>query len=222
MMESGKKTHKSLSIYHFPYDFIKWTALPAAWLIVRPRRIYENENAKKHIRGGAILISNHIGFMDPIYLMTGIVYRRHKYICIQDFFERKVAKFFFRIFQCIPIDRANFQTDTFRTIVDHLKNNEMLVMFPEGRINFETETTAGFKSGMVLMALQSGKPIVPVYIRKRKHLWNRVKMVIGEPVDVKSYFASGPSFTKIEEITNLLHSKEKQFEEICIKMEEKA
>ncbi|MBP5231136.1 MAG: 1-acyl-sn-glycerol-3-phosphate acyltransferase [Clostridia bacterium] len=212
--EEIRKT-PAVSIRHFPYDFIKWTAVPAAWLMVRPKRIYESKEAKKRIRGGALLISNHVGFMDPVYLMTAILYRRHHYVCIKDFFERKVVGFFFRIFQCIPIDREHFSTESFRAVVNRLRAGDLVVMFPEGRINFETDSTESFKSGMILMAVRAGVPIVPVYTEKREHWYNRVRVAVGEPVDIKALYAERPTFSRIEELASLLHRKEDALCRIC-------
>lgn len=209
-----KKT-PALSLRHFPYDFIKWTAVPPALLMVRPKKIYMSKEAKKLIRGGAMLISNHVGFMDPVNLMTAILYRRHHYVCIKDFFERKVVGFFFRIFQCIPIDREHFSTESFRIIVDRMRAGELVVMFPEGRINFETNATESFKSGMVLMAVRAGVPIVPVYVQKREKWYRRVRVAIGEPVDVKAMYAEKPTFSRIEEIASVLHETEEKLKNIC-------
>ena len=210
---SGRKS-SVLSFRDLPYDIIKWTAVPPALLFVRPKKIYPSKEAKKFIRGGAILISNHTGFLDPVYLMTGILYRRHRYVCIKDFFDRPVAGFFFKLFQCIPIDREHFSTDSFRTIVDRLKKGQLVVMFPEGRINFETEDTASFKSGMVLMAIRANVPIVPVYVEKRTRWIKRVRMAIGEPVDVCGLYAEKPTFSRIEEIAAKLHEEENKLEQI--------
>ena len=219
MSEQPKEKKQSkkapvLSLRNFPYDFIKWTAVPAAWLYVRPKRHYPSKQAKKCIRGGAMLIANHVGFLDPVYLMTGILYRRHRYVCIKDFFERPVVGFFFKLFQCIPIDREHFSTESFRTIVDRMQKGELVVMFPEGRINFETGDTAAFKSGMVLMAIRAGVPVVPVYVAKRTHWIRRVHMAIGEPVDVCALYAEKPTFSRIEEIAALLHEEETKLEKL--------
>ena len=50
--EKGKKSY-------FFYDFVKITAAIPGLIWFRPKRIYVNENAKKKIKGGALLISNH-------------------------------------------------------------------------------------------------------------------------------------------------------------------
>ena len=34
------------------------------------------------------------------------------------------------------------------------------------------------------MALKAGVPIIPVYIQKRKNIFKRLKMLIGEPIEL--------------------------------------
>ncbi len=81
MKNEKKKNEKKRSpLRWLPFDFVRITAAPGL-LWFRPKIIYENENAKKKIRGGALLISNHIGLFDPMYLMMAIWYRRHRFIC---------------------------------------------------------------------------------------------------------------------------------------------
>lgn len=212
------KRAKLFSLSYLFYDITKLIAALPGLLAFRPKYIYQNKAARKRIRGGAILIGNHTGFFDPVYMQFGVWYRRHHFLCAKEFFESK-ARFFFKNFMCIPIDRDNFGMDTFREITDHLKQGELVSMFPEGRIEKELNS---FKSGMVLMALQSGTPIVPIYIKPRKTIWHRLVMAIGEPVDVVEVCGgSRPSFSKIESVAELLLNVEVQLKEMCEKGDKK-
>ena len=144
--------------------------------------------------------------------MFAIHYRRHHFIATKELFDGKVKRFLFtKAFHCIEIDRDNFNMATFRKIVDVLKQGKIVSMFPEGHICKEQENAA-FKSGMVLMALQSGCSIVPVYIKKREHFWQRQVAVIGEPVTVKS--ESGIKVQQISEKTQYLFKIEKELENL--------
>lgn len=213
-----RKKAKLFSLSYLFYDICKIIAAIPGLLAFRPKWLYMNKKAKKRIRGGAILIGNHTGYSDPIYMQYGVWYRRHHFLCAKEFFEGK-ARFFFKNFMCIPIDRENFGMDIFREITEHLKQGELVSMFPEGQIEKELNS---FKSGMILMALQSGAPIVPIYIKPRKTVWHRLVMAIGEPVDVAEVCGgSRPSFSKIESVTELLHDMEVQLKEMCEKGDKK-
>lgn len=209
-MKEPKKRKHPLG-YYFLHDFAKVTAGIPGLIAFRPKIYFENEAARARIRGGALLIGNHAGFFDPIYMMFAIWYRRHHFICTKELFEGK-QKFFFEHFRCIPIDRGNFGIDSFRLIVEHLSQGKIVSMFPEGRIE---DGMKSFKSGMVLMAMKSKTPIIPIYIQPRSHWWQRLRMAVGEGVDVCTLCGSGANFSRVEDIAALLHDKEIQLQKLC-------
>ena len=197
------------------YDFVRITALPGL-LVFRPKLVYENEKAKEKLRGGALLIANHAGFWDPIYLMLSIRYRRHHFVCIKDFFEgNRLKRWLFRHFHCIPIDRENFSMNSLRRITDELKAGRLVDMFPEGHVN-AGENLAPFKSGMILLSLQSACPIVPVYIKPPANILHRLVVAVGEPVDVKALFGQKPSLAEIDEAAEMLREKEEKLHKLCV------
>ena len=105
-MKEQKKKAKLFSTKYLFVDFIRVTGALPTLLWYRPKFIYENKAAKNPIRGGALLVANHNGFYDPIYLMTAIWYRRHRFICNKQFLESKAGWFLKRVL-CIPIDPEN-------------------------------------------------------------------------------------------------------------------
>lgn len=201
---------------YFFYDFVKATAAIPGVICLRPKWIFENEEAKKKIKGGAVVMSNHLGYGDPVYIQMTLWYRRHHIICTKEFFETAWPGYFFKYFLCIPIDRDNFGIDTFRSIVDHLKNEEIVSIFPEGHINQNDDGKLNaFKTGMVYMAYQSKKPIVPVYIKKKDKVFSPTVMVIGEAVDVASQCEGHSIMAKMDEIAKQLYEKELQLEKLA-------
>ena len=213
---------KLFALGNFPYDFVRVTGGPGALLWLRPKRIYSNENAKRRVRGGALLISNHLGFLDPLFVMCGVWYRRHRFVCGQDLLEKnKVGTFFLRCFQCLPIDKHNPSLASIKEITEHLKKGELVSMFPEGYISTNDNKTASFKSGMILMAMRAGVPIIPVYLKPRKNVvFSRLVMVIGERVSVTEMYGSRPTFAQINEATALLQQREKELELLANGMQE--
>ena len=207
MEQAKRQKAKLFSFRYFFYDFIKITGALPGLIWLRPKWIYETPTAKKRLRNGCIVISNHYSFFDPVYLMYAIWYRRHHFICGKEFFESKYKKWF-QAFLCIPIDRENFRMDSLRQITDELKSGSLITLFPEGHINDGSGQLAGFKSGMVLMALQGKAPIVPVYFKPKEHFYNRLRVAIGEPLDIISRYGSRPTFSQIEQIASELQAKE--------------
>ena len=88
------------------------------------------------------------------------------------------------------------------------------MLFPEGHVGSGEKMTE-FKSGMVLISMQSKCPIVPIYLKPRAHWYSRLKVVIGEPVDITKMYSGMPAFSKIEEITKLLREREEELERLA-------
>lgn len=204
-----EQQREQLSENYLFYDVAKVIAALPGLIWFRPRIRYVGPTAKRKIKGGALLIANHIGLYDPVYMMYAVWYRRHRFICLKELLDMKLG-WALRLFLCIPIDRENFGMDTFRRIVNHLEAGHLVSMFPEGHLNDGSGDLAKFKSGMVLMAMKSGKPIIPMYIKKRKHVLQRLTMVIGEAVDITEIYGEKPTFAQIEEITKLLYQREEE------------
>lgn len=199
---------------YFFYDFVKITAAIPGLIWFRPKRIYANESAKKKIKGGALLISNHSTNVDPIILMFAVYYRRHHFIATKEVFDTKLKRFLFENFHCIEIDRENFGMDVFRNIIDLLKDGKLVVMFPEGHLT-KAEEVQKFKSGVVLMSISSQKPIVPVYVKVRKSFWHRQCVVFGEPLNLVEILGKMPSLSDMDRIADVLVEKEKELKQIA-------
>ena len=189
------------------YDFIRLTAM-SGMLLFRPKRIYADDSARRRIRGGAIVIANHFGHFDPIFLMLAIWYRRHHFVCIKDFFDGRFRNWLFTQFHCIPIDRENFSMASLHQITDELKQGHLISMYPEGKVNTSSQI-APFKSGVALIAYRSGKPIIPVYISPRKHWYSRLVVGIGSAVYAAEALGAQPSLANINKVIANLEDAER-------------
>ncbi len=207
---------KLFSLRCFVMDFIRVSGALPGLLWLRPKIRYASKKAKKRIRGGALVISNHTSFVDPGYTMFVFWYRRQYFVCHKAFMETKAGPFFHAAGCLIPIDADNFNIGSFRAITDSLKAGKVVTLFPEGHVN--GGEMMEFKSGMVLISMQSKRPIVPVYLKPRKHWCSRLKAVVGEPVDITALCGGMPAFSKIEEITRLLREREAELEELAKKL----
>ncbi|MBQ4179311.1 MAG: 1-acyl-sn-glycerol-3-phosphate acyltransferase [Ruminococcus sp.] len=192
-------------------DLIRITgALPGlVWL--RPKIRYTAKQAKKRLRGGVLVIANHTSFIDPACMMYVLWYRRLYFVCHQAFVETKAGPFFRAAGCLIPINADNFSVGSFRSITESLRDGKAVTLFPEGHVNKGDEMLE-FKSGMVLISMQSKRPIVPVYLKPRRHWYSRLKAVVGEPVDITSLSEGRPAFSKIQEVTAQLKKREEELE----------
>lgn len=195
------------------HDFVIATAVLPTLLIYRPRWIYENGDKKK-VKKGAVFIANHAGHFDPIYMMIAVPYRRHHFLTMKELFSTKFRAWLFDMFFCIPVDRENFRLKTFREVVARLKKEQAITMFPEGRVSKEEMAT--FKSGMVLMAMTADRPIVPVYVKPRKSKWERLTVVIGEPIDLKERYGA-IKMSDMDRVAADIKEREEKLQQLCEK-----
>lgn len=203
----NKYKAKVLNIRCLFYDICKWLGFPM-FFWYRVRKIYENDNAKKKIKGGCLLVSNHVGYNDIMVLHTAFWYRRLHFTAMKELFASSFRRLLFKGFLCTEVDRENFSMKSFTTIVEKLKGGNVVTIFPEGKIS---KTTSSFKSGATLMAIKGNAYIVPTYREKRKHFWNREKIVVGEPI----YFEN-KNYSKddVDQITIKIQEKMSDLERI--------
>lgn len=202
---------------YFVYDFVKFTgALPVlVWL--RPKIIYESKAAKKLIKGAAVVVSNHVGFTDPIGVSFVLWYRHTHMIAAERLYNTKLSSWFFSHINCIRVDRQNFNMETFRAAVDVLEDGKPLVIFPEGGVNREDHNVTpikAFKSGAVMMALKGHAPIINVYLTPPEHWYDRFVIVVGESVDPAELCGGAVSLTAVDKVTEGLREKEFKLREI--------
>ena len=214
------KKSKPLSLKYLLYDFIRITAAIPGFIWFRPKRIYESKEAKKIAKGGALIMANHNTLFDPLYLLFGYWKRREHFIAMTELFGSKFSRWVFRYaFLCIEIDRQNFSMTSFKEITDNLKAGNVLTIFPEGKVNENRDgNPQDFKGGMIMMALRGNAPIIPIYVKKKEHFYNRLVFAIGNPVDLKT-FKEGGIKTKqdIEEAVEYLKQKEIYLQGLCFK-----
>lgn len=210
--QKNKKKRKPFR--YFLYDFIKITGALGAYFWLRPKRLFASKAAKKHVRGGAVVIANHTKITDPVALYFAFWYRRVHIMAMEELFHTKMGNWFFCNALCIPVNRENFSIDSFRSAVEVLEENGVLAIFPEGKINSDTSTVNSFKSGALLMALRGNAPIVPVFLVAPKKWYNRAVIVIGAPVDLKAICGDVRSLNAINEVSQKLREKEIELMEI--------
>ena len=221
-MNSNKSSNKNIKkrkrknpFRYFVYDFVRWTRAISILIWQRPLSLYENKAAKKHVKGGAVVVANHVHIFDPIALHCAFWYRRPHFLILQESFEKPISRWFFTHAGGIPVDRENFNMNTYRAAIDVMKEGKLLCIFPEGHINFDDpSTTKAFKSGSVLMAIKANVPVVPTYLVPRKHWFSRAITVIGEPIDVNTLTDGKPSLRAIDEVTKILQEKEVKLKEV--------
>lgn len=203
------------SLSYILYDLVKWFGFWQTMIWYRIKKTYDGPEAKKRIKGGAFISSNHVGFSDPFILLTAFLSRRLHFVFMSELIKNKFQEWCYRrVFLSYPIDREKPSLATMKFLSQYVANGHVLGLFPEGHIKRDGEVDA-FKGGIVLMAYLSGKPIIPVYHQKRTSIWRMTRLVIGKPFDVKAKIGPVMNQTKLNEVANELYEYELHLQEMC-------
>ena len=209
--EKERKKTKKAKLFGFKYlvhDLVKWTGAWSALIAFRPRVYYTSKAAKKKIKGAAIVIANHDSYLDPIKMQIPFWYRRVHIVATSDLFANKRGKWFFRSLLCIPVNKKKFALSSFREIIDNLDAGNLVGIFPEGELKHEDDTLKSFKSGVALMAMKRGVPIIPIYIKRPAHWYSRHRIAVGEPILMEKYLGVMPTAEMLNEISCLIRERE--------------
>ena len=196
------------------FDIFRWMGWPLL-LWFRVKKVFVSKEQKKHIKGGALVISNHILYSDVMVLHCTFWYRRLQFLVMEEIMKKGFTKWFYKNCGCVPINRDKPSLKSFRGIVQRLEGGNLVAMFPEGHVSFSNENPMSpFKSGAVLMAYQAGVPIIPVYREIRSNIFKRQRVIIGEPIDIKKTFGENIGVIEIEKATQYLFEKEQELKQI--------
>lgn len=114
--------------------------------------------------GGAIIATNHIGYLDFTFVGFGVRQapgkRLVRFAAKKETFDHPVSGPLMRAMKHIPVDRGGAAATTIEHAVGLLRAGELVGMFPESTISQSFVPLQG-KSGTVRMAQEAGVPIVP-------------------------------------------------------------
>ena len=141
-------------------------------------------------------MANHQSDFD-ILIVLGHIPGQFRWIAKKELFHIPIFGAAMKTAGYIEIDRHNHEKalQSLDEAALRIREGKSVMSFPEGTRSRDGEIKA-FKQGIFHLAIKSGVPIVPVSIigsgkimpkRSLKITPGRVKMVIGKPVDVKSY-----------------------------------
>jgi 1-acyl-sn-glycerol-3-phosphate acyltransferase len=145
---------------------------------------------------GAVLISNHRSSVDPFFLQF-LPGRVVDWMVAEEYFRIPLVGAFLHYTGSIPTRRGGVDTAATRRAIRYARDNELVGMLPEGRINSGTDFLLPGRPGAVLVALKGRVPIIPCYIEGAPYdgtFWGcffmtaRVQLVVGHPIDLSEYY----------------------------------
>ncbi len=146
-------------------------------------------------RGGAVLASNHVSYLDFIYAGLGAhpAGRYVRFMAKDSVWKNPVAGPLMRGMKHIPVDR-DAGAESFRVALEMLKDGEIVGIFPEATISRSFELK-DFKSGAARLAQAAGVPLLPTVVWGSQRLMTKgrprdfsrgkaLSVTVGTPIDV--------------------------------------
>lgn len=137
---------------------------------------------REHIPDGpVILCCNHSSFSDPVFVvLCSDLPDLPRTMAKKELMEIPFLGWLYRKFGAFPVDREVADIGAIKTAMQTLRDGRKLVIFPEGtRIRKGKKSEA--HSGAMLIATRTQTPVLPIYLTKKKKLFRRIDLVIGEP-----------------------------------------
>jgi glycerol-3-phosphate dehydrogenase (NAD(P)+) len=191
---------RPLSLYHertrrrgvnsLVYWPLRWILKPSILLYFRLRRL-----GTEHIpEGGVILASNHRSFLDP-FAIGCCLGRPSYFVAKQELFKNPLLGWILNCLGAFPVKRGASDEESVDTSLALLERGQAVVIFPEGT-RIRTGSLASPKRGVGRLALQSGKPVVPIAVTNSEHARRGWRI---RPVRVHMRFGPALTFPRVDD-----------------------
>ena len=149
------------------------------YALVYPSRVEGLENIPAE--GGFILCCNHISARDPFYLAIPVKNRFFHFMAKVELFKWKPLAAILTALGGFPVDRGHNDLNAVRTSLKLVAEGHALALFPQGTRSRDNSRTP-MLSGVSMIALRSGAPVIPAYIDGPYRLFRRTRVCFGKPV----------------------------------------
>jgi 1-acyl-sn-glycerol-3-phosphate acyltransferase len=179
----------------FLLRFLSWILINVLYRL----RVQGIDRIPEH--GPALLICNHVSFVDPI-VISAACRRPVRFIMEASIFRIPVLNAVFRGMKAIPVAPAKEDPEVyeraFAVVAEELRAGELVCIFPEGRLTADGEVRE-FRAGMLRILQETPVPVIPMalsnlwgsmFSRYSKQFWRRlprrylarITLAVGEPI----------------------------------------
>lgn len=172
------------------------------WLLLHTMYRLKRSNIEKLPENGpAVIVCNHVSFVDPL-ILAGCITTPARFVMYYKIYQQFGLHWFFRTVRTIPIAGAKEDPEmfeqAFESIHKALQDGDIVAIYPEGQITHDGELAA-FRPGIERIIERDPVPVYPMAMRglwgsffSRYHgaamtkpfrrLWSRIEIVVGDPV----------------------------------------
>lgn len=181
-----------------------------AWLLIRGiYRLRVTGIERIPATGPALLICNHVSFVDPIAI-SAACRRPIRFIMDHGIFRIPVMSVVFRGMKAIPVAPQREQPEVyeraFQTAAAELRAGHLVCIFPEGGLTADGELRE-FRAGMLRILRDTPVPVVPMalsglwgsmFSRAHRQVWRRLPRRLLARLDLRIGAAIPPEHADLE------------------------
>jgi 1-acyl-sn-glycerol-3-phosphate acyltransferase len=145
-------------------------------------KVDDSEVARIPMRGPLILATNHINSLDAPVGFSHLHPRPLTAFVKVETWDNLFLKFLFDAWDAIPIRRGEVDFEAFRQAEEALTNQKIVIVAPEGTRSRHGRLNQGYP-GIVLLALRTGAPILPVVFYGNENL--KIKLAHRTSMTIK-------------------------------------
>lgn len=146
-------------------------------------KVKGKENLPKE--GAALVCPNHVHALDTVIVVVH-ANRKINVLAKEELFESGFLRFLAKVFGVYPVKQNSADLSAIKTSLKLLKNNELLLIYPEGTRN-GMERGIPVKNGPMTIAIKAGVPIIPVGIKGNFKAFSKIRVNIGKPMYFNEY-----------------------------------
>ncbi len=149
--------------------------------------------------GRGIIALNHFSLMDPV-LIGVTMPRKINYMAKANLFSNKLFALVLNKLGAFPVKRGGADIGAIKVALRTLNRGEIFGIFPEGTRSRKGEVLEA-KPGLAMIAIRTQSPIIPAAIVGSYRPFSKVRIIIGEPVELSDYYGEKISTEKYQELS---------------------
>ena len=148
-----------------------------------------------------IVTPNHLSNFDPPLIAAFLPVENVAYMAKASLFKVPVVAQVIKAFEAFPVKRGEGMA-AIKTAIRLLRDGKNIVMFPEGRRVHTPGVLGKGKQGAVVIATKAEVGILPVGIEATYKFRSRVKVTVGDYIDLSEYKGQKLSAEEVQNITD--------------------
>lgn len=202
---------KKPGLYHFAQVIV-----PVFFKLLYRYRIIGRENIPEDI--GVMLCANHTSYKDPVFL--GLTCKRQvHFMAKQELFKNRFFSWLIRKLGAFPVARSG-GASAIRHGIDIVKSKGVVGIFIEGTRSKDGQFLNP-KPGVILLAAETGAPIVPIDIigadGRPPRIFRRSIVRIGKPVPLEELGLEDVTGASMRKASRLVMTRIKALREATVK-----